>query len=85
MCVPETVQSPPYSTKKCIVIYAFAPQANLVQAMGHGKYDVIVLYRKGTFYQLFNPYSLFGALAFGTVPVATTVIAITGSVEKVVE
>jgi hypothetical protein len=40
------------------------------------KYNVIVLNRNGALHQVVDPECLFGSLAFRTVPVATTVIAI---------
>ena len=45
--------------------------------VGHSENDMIMPHGQCALHQLVNPEGLFGCLAFGTMPVATTVIAIT--------
>ena len=52
-------------------------QANAVKLVRYGKHDVIMPDRQGALNQILDPEGLFCSLAFGTVPVAATVVAVT--------
>jgi hypothetical protein len=45
--------------------------------VGHSENDMIMTHGQCALHQLVNPEGLSGCLAFGTMPIATTVIAIT--------
>jgi len=76
MSVAKTAKGIPNTGKKQIVIYLCIPKADIIQAMGNGKDNMVVLYRERCFQQFLYPYRLFGILTLWTMPVATTVIAV---------
>jgi len=51
-------------------------QANRIQMIRDRENNVEVLNGQGIFYQIINPECLFCSLAFGTMPVTTTVVTI---------
>jgi hypothetical protein len=76
MSVAKTAKGIPNAGKKQIVVYLCIPKADIIQAMGNGKNNMVVLYRQECITQVFNPFSLLGVLTLWTMPVATTVIAV---------
>ena len=77
MRVAKRPEGLPNGRKKQVVIHPLAVQANGVQHMRHGKDQVVMLHGQGCMHQVVNPESLFGRLAFGTVAVTATVVAVT--------
>ena len=51
-------------------------QAKTIQLVRNREYDMVMFHRKGTLHQVVDPKCLFCSLAFGTVSVATTVVAV---------
>jgi hypothetical protein len=55
---------------------------NGIELMGQGENHMIILHRKQLPGTRFNPFFFFGAATMGTVPVATTVIAVLHSATR---
>ncbi len=62
--------------EKQVVIHPLVVQTYCIEMVRDSKYNVVVLNRKGALHQVVDPECLFGSLAFRTVPVATTIIAV---------
>jgi len=67
----------PGGSEQQIIIQSLVMQAKSVQLVRNREYDVVMLYRKRSPDQVIDPKRLFSSLAFGTVPVATAVVAVT--------
>jgi hypothetical protein len=76
MRVSEGVKCIPYGRKEQVVIHPLVVQTNCIELVRNCEDNMIVLNGQGVLHQVVNPEGLFGSLAFRTVPVATTVIAI---------
>ncbi len=83
MGITKAMQGLAHCTKGYFIIHPVVPQADVVKTMGYGKYYVVILYRKRCPHQFFDPYCLFGTLAFRTMPVATTIVAVANSTTMV--
>src|SRR6056297_2939472 len=66
----------PYRSEQQIIIQSLVMQAESIQHMRYREYDVVMFHGKGTMHQILDPESLFGSLAFGTMPVTTAVITV---------
>ena len=69
----------PYRSKKHVVIHTWVMQANGIELVRQGEYDMIMPYGQGALHQVIDPECLFDCLTFRTVSVATTVVTVANS------
>jgi hypothetical protein len=67
----------PHGLKVQIVKQPVIEQPESIQQMRHGENNMKMFYRQCFTHQLLNPDGLFSRLTFRTMPIATTVVAVT--------
>jgi len=76
MDVPGSPYRIPCTGEQTIIKSSTIEQAYIVQLMRERKHNMIMLHRQGRLYEFIYPERLFKTLAFGTMPVTTTIITL---------